>query len=229
MKKLISVILSCSLLIGHAFAAEFSFDKPSEEIKQKIEEAVLADGYELFCDFMAEEINTGSMEKPQKTKHNRLGASIGGCVNNNYLVSYTCDGVGAFLSGTFKKFGKYVFSFGVNGHAVYVTDEDRLISYKEAYVRGLITDKDIDEMYSCQEKLLSEGRTSNLPFTLILHTPGDIDLDGEINIYDIIDLRASIVKGGYCYFSEAKLGDCNEDGVTDIMDVVLMRSIIINS
>ena len=52
---------------------------------------------------------------------------------------------------------------------------------------------------------------------------GDVNLDWEINVLDIVEL-VDIILNGESYNS---IGDTNSDGVNNILDIILLVSIIL--
>ena len=58
--------------------------------------------------------------------------------------------------------------------------------------------------------------------TVIKHTPGDADGDGEITLQDVANIARSLA-GGWDVTVDQRNSDVNGDGVVNLKDVVLLR------
>ena len=58
--------------------------------------------------------------------------------------------------------------------------------------------------------------------------PGDVDLNGETGIADLVKLQNHILRRSVLTSGQAAAADINFDGVIDIFDVVELRKILSN-
>ena len=222
MKKLFPVLLSAVLLITCAFAVNVNFTKPADDIISKIENAVSRDGYEIFCKDAENYFKSDFMAVPEKTGDTKITVEASANINGNYLITYLCDGVGAW-DGFFKqKLGNYAVRLYMNGNAVYLTDEDKIISYKEAYNTGVITDKDLDYLYSQAKK----NKADNLPFFIEKHKSGDVDLSGEVDYTDFYYLMQTILNKCDTFPSVSEFSDIDSNGTIDIFDLMKLKELM---
>lgn len=120
---------------------------------------------------------------------------------------------------TRKRVGNRVFVFPTAGQLMAVYDGQKAYDLEVAYEFGLITDEMLDSL---------EG--SNTKF-MAIYKVGDLDLDGNVTVSDIVALRKYIMgqlddipfDGIY-----APDYDIDQDGKLSVSDVVKLRSIIMD-
>ena len=88
-------------------------------------------------------------------------------------------------------------------------------------MRGLVTTVCIVCIWTTMIISMLEGATCTVALG---NTAGDVNLDGIINILDIIEM-VSIILGNY-YYNE--LADLNSDGMVNVIDVIQLVSIILS-
>ena len=176
MKKAILIILSIILIIATLFTViilnlpktELSFDQPTQELKNKIETAVADNGLDVHYKLYKDYIDSNSIDKPEKIGEPNVKMYSFTKLNGNYLFSYRCYNTGTYFSTLDVNLGKYTLRFSIgSGQAFYVSSENKLITYKEAYDKGLLTNADLKAMFSYQEECEENNKDSELPFRII--------------------------------------------------------------
>ena len=121
------------------------------------------------------------------------------------------------------RFGDYIVYYdGGIGYAIYSIEDNMLMTYREAYSKGVLTEQTLSEMSNAQ-------------------MVGDLNGDRKIDITDVVEIRDEIVNGyglelepdyaektGSYEISDVAPYDMNCDGKADILDVALMRDLIVN-
>ena len=226
MKKIISLISVCVILVVFIILGIFIFnskpvvnyDEPTEDIYNKIHSAVKKDGALVYA-----EINSafGTNITPWEVSEVTYLDVIAN-FDGNYLIHYACDD--RFMDTFhFVKLGKYCVRFDAEGFGIYSLKNDKLISCKQAYNEGLITNKVLGELYSLQKKEESKENQDSLPsIRMYKYKRGDINLNGKIDKSDLSSLKMAIEQDENFYPFAREVGDMNGDGVADSKDIEIM-------
>ena len=222
MKKIIALICACFMFMSCVFASVpiVNYDEPTGETYDRIYELVKKDGptlaYDIYRFFEEKQV------KPEAKVVDVMKPFAN--FDGNYLISFVCDG-SAVCTNVFVKLGDYAVRFAGNGHAVYSKKDDQLITYKEAYNEGIITDEILEELFSCQSE---ENKYPG--FVVYKQKPGDLRCDGEITASDLSSLKCAMeyyYEDYFTYYLEA--GDMNGDGVTDVIDVIILSQLVMKN
>ena len=194
---------------------EINYQEPTQEISDKIYNAVKKDGSLIYAEIIAKDLTPWEVSE---VTYLDVVAEF----NDNYLVHFACDNH-VYDGFSFAKLGEYCVRFNASGYGIYSLENDKLISCKQAYNEGLITDEVLDELYSCYKKEESKEKQDLLPGIKICeYIPGDITLNGEIDETDLSVLEASLKHDDKYFIFAREVGDMNGDGVTDSKDVEIL-------
>lgn len=213
MKKIISLVLSGIMLTCCVLAVDISYNKPNDEINDKIIEALIENKTVLFNEIYYS--NSTEYIVKEVTYIDYIAN-----INENYLIMYTCDNI-SIKGWKWVRIGDYAIRFYGVGYAVYSSEKNELMSIEEAYNKGILTNEILGEF---SEFYL----TSQNEYFKMFYPIGDLNKDAKIDIVDVVIMRKNIVNNNVLYDFEELSSDLNNDGVSDISDVVIMRSIIVN-
>jgi endonuclease/exonuclease/phosphatase family metal-dependent hydrolase len=103
---------------------------------------------------------------------------------------------------------------------ILITDE---LFDNNSYVEVIRIDDFMDGGFSQYDQNISDHRPVGLKLTAELIMIGDINLDNEINVVDIVSIIAIILDNG----EYNMLADLNEDNIINIIDIVQLVNIIL--
>ncbi|HHW46398.1 MAG TPA: hypothetical protein GXX17_05740 [Clostridiales bacterium] len=116
---------------------------------------------------------------------------------------------------THKRVGNRILAFSSSDTYMAVFDGQKVYDLDTAYELGLLNDERLDV-------LAQSGAKFNVTYRV-----GDINLDGDITVADLVALRKSIMEGiKYSLYKNVDLTDIDGDGRITVSDVVKLRSII---
>ena len=93
-----------------------------------------------------------------------------------------------------------------------LVDHNMTVFYKENSISTWLANQSIQDMLDNCGELCSLDTSA-----------ADINLDGNINILDIIELANIIL-----YYDSVGIGDINNDGIVNILDIIIIVNIILN-
>ena len=191
MKRIICLVIALTMLISLAFATEskLGFDEFEGEINDKVVNALKVDGKRLFWELYSKQ---AADSRAKKVTRLRKVTQLG----DNYLVLYDCDNM-TLDTWIYKTYGDYCIVCRGCGYAVYLTDEDKVISMDEAYEKGVMTESDVGEAVTYYNDL----RKDNPKEFYLGAKIGDLNSDNLIDIVDLVSLRQEVISYATYYSS----------------------------